>query len=237
MNAKGFTLIEMILTIIVGGILVLGLAGFVEIGMKGYKDSIERQRLQTQAKFVLEKMSREIRHSVPNIVSNTAVSSADSCVSFYPIDYAGFYATVGDDIQFLVGSSGASSSDIIDASRSLIINPTTYADTANAFSLTSPTVSLSGSTYIISGGVSSLSSNSVADRQYIYSSQVSYCVYNSSGQVTRNGIQVAENVVSGAFEYLPANMQRGGLVHIDLTFSQDGESTNYQQDVQVLNVP
>ncbi len=94
MNERGFTLIEMILTIIVGGIIVLGIAGFVEIGMKGYSETIERQRLQTQAKFVLEKMSREIRHSVPNIVSNSAVSSADSCVSFYPIDYSAFMPLV-----------------------------------------------------------------------------------------------------------------------------------------------
>ena len=30
MRQRGFTLIEMILTIVVGGILVLGIAGFVE---------------------------------------------------------------------------------------------------------------------------------------------------------------------------------------------------------------
>ena len=237
MNARGFTLVEMILTIIVGGILVLGIAGFVEIGMKGYSETIERQRLQTQAKFVLEKMSREIRHSVPNIVSDSAVSSADSCVSFYPIDYSGFYVIDGDDIQFLIGNDGVSSSDVIDAGRALVINPTSYADTANAISLASPDVTASGSIYIISGAASSLASESVADRQYIYSSEVSYCVYNSSGSVTRNGVQVAENVSSGQFTYLEANLQRGGVVHINLLFTQDGESTNYQQDVLVLNVP
>lgn len=238
MNAKGFTLIEMILTIIVGGILVLGLAGFVEFGMKGYSDTVERQRLHTQARFILEKMSREIRHSVPNIVRDDIVETgADSCVSFYPIDYSGFYAVEGSDIEFLVGHSGVASSSVIDAEKYLIINPTNSSDTANAYSLVSRTVSVSGTTYTISGGASTLGSQSVADRQYIYSSEVSYCIDNSNGWITRNGVQVAENVSSGSFEYLAANLQRGGLVHVTLLLAQDGEQSNYQQDIQVLNVP
>ncbi len=140
-------------------------------------------------------------------------------------------------MHFLLGNDGVSSSNVIDAGKSLVINPTSYSDTASAFSLASPDVTVSGSTYIISGGASSITSDSVVDRQYIYSSEVSYCVYNSSGSVMRNGVQVAENVVSGQFTYLPANLQRGGVVHINLLFEQDGESSNYQQDVQVLNVP
>lgn len=65
-SSRGFTLIEMIMTIIVGSILVLGIAGFLELGAKGYTDTVARQRIQTQAQFVLEKMSRELRHAVPN---------------------------------------------------------------------------------------------------------------------------------------------------------------------------
>ena len=66
MKVRGFTLIEMVVTMVISGIIVLGIAGFVEFGTKGYADSIDRQRLQTQAKFALEKISREIRHAVPN---------------------------------------------------------------------------------------------------------------------------------------------------------------------------
>lgn len=35
MNRKGFTLIEMVITLIVGSILVFGIAGFVELGARG----------------------------------------------------------------------------------------------------------------------------------------------------------------------------------------------------------
>ena len=65
MKEKGFTLLELIITIVVGSIIMLGIAGYVQMGMKGFVDSASRQQVQTQAQFVLEKLSREIRHAVP----------------------------------------------------------------------------------------------------------------------------------------------------------------------------
>lgn len=66
MKNRGFTLIEMVITIVVGSFIMLGIAGYLQLGAKGYADTIDRQKLQTQAQFVIEKMSREIRHAVPN---------------------------------------------------------------------------------------------------------------------------------------------------------------------------
>ncbi|TON75244.1 PilW family protein, partial [Vibrio parahaemolyticus] len=63
-ESKGFTLIEMVVTIIIGSIIMLGIAGYVQVGVKGFVDANSRQRIQTQAQFVLEKLSREIRHAV-----------------------------------------------------------------------------------------------------------------------------------------------------------------------------
>ncbi|MFA0054632.1 PilW family protein, partial [Vibrio echinoideorum] len=88
MQIKGFTLVELILSIVVSSILLLGLANFTEVGVKGYFGTVERYRLQTEANFVIEKISREMRHAVPNLFPS-AVSSG--CVSFYPIVDSGFY--------------------------------------------------------------------------------------------------------------------------------------------------
>ncbi|MDF4609339.1 prepilin-type N-terminal cleavage/methylation domain-containing protein, partial [Vibrio parahaemolyticus] len=52
MKDRGFTLMEMIVTIVVGSFIMLGIAGYVQLGMKGYADTIDRQRIQTQAQFV-----------------------------------------------------------------------------------------------------------------------------------------------------------------------------------------
>ncbi|NMU26721.1 prepilin-type N-terminal cleavage/methylation domain-containing protein, partial [Vibrio parahaemolyticus] len=39
MSQRGFTLIELVLTIVIGSIIMLGIAGYVQVGMKGYVDA------------------------------------------------------------------------------------------------------------------------------------------------------------------------------------------------------
>lgn len=245
MKTKGFTLIEMVLTLVVGAILVMGIAGFVEFGTKGYADSVERQRLQTQAKFVLEKMTREIRHAVPNVFIQQ-----DNCLSFYGIRESGFYAVSGANLNFIVGDEG------IDANKlkplTLVINPTeligsshSLADLDNVFSLssveefTSPAVS--GATFSLVGAAHELIGNSVAHRLYITDGQpITYCLKNQ--RMERNDQPLTDGgdgdfSVIGTLKYQPATVQNSGIVHIDLSFSQGGETSHYQQQVQVLNVP
>ncbi len=232
MKLRGFTLIEMVLTMVVGSILVLGIAGFVELGSKGYSDTVARQRLHTQAKFVLEKMTREIRHAVPNSfdVSNSA---GQQCLSFYPIVYSGFYALSGSNnktMSFIVGNTPAPTS--YDGLR-MIINPSRQTDFAIG---QSTNIALSGTntSFALS---SPLPSQSVAPRQFIYKDLVSYCLDFSAQSITRNGIQVADSVSTGEFSYAQPTLQRGGVVHLALTFAQNGESSDFDIDVQVLNVP
>ncbi|HDY7694324.1 TPA: prepilin-type N-terminal cleavage/methylation domain-containing protein [Vibrio vulnificus] len=229
MRSRGFTLVEMVLTLIVGSILVLGIAGFVELGTKGYADSVDRQRIQTQAQFVLEKLSREFRHAVPN-----SFSDSGNCLSFYPIVYSGFYAVEGNDIQFLIGNANATSP--LANGLSLVINPSRQQD------LVSDSFDVSGLTngagyFAVLNQAASLESNSINRRHYIFNAngRVEYCF--TAGRISRNGVQVADSVSAASFNYLEPTLQRGGLVHIKLTFTQNDESSHYQQDVQVLNVP
>lgn len=236
-STRGFTLIEMILTIIVGGILVLGIAGFVELGAKGYSNTVERQRLQTQAKFIIEKMSREVRHAVPNLFT-----SDGDCLSFYPIEYSGFYAISGADIHFVVGQD-APVGGTFDASSfnglSMVINPTTSLEVIdNTIALDSNVSALSGGAFAISNAASSLVTHSIANRHYIFDKSTAreYCI--SGDVVLRDALPLSDSVIqSGSLEYLPATVQSNGLVHINFEFAQNGESTRFEQDIQVINVP
>ncbi len=239
----GFTLIEMVLTMVVSSILILGIAGFIELGATGYVDSIDRQRLQTQARFMLEKMSREIRHSIPNLVSTELSGDAQTCLNFYPIDYSGFYTVSGADLLFVIGDD-TGDAQVIDAGRSLIINPTRMADADNAVLLTSANTSVSGAVFTLAEGAALLSSDSVAKRVYLYQQAVAYCVepapkygrlYRTSAE---QSLPLSDDVVASAeFRYDQTDLRRGGIVHLDLNLMQNGESSHYQQDVQVLNVP
>ncbi|WP_159656833.1 PulJ/GspJ family protein [Vibrio atypicus] len=240
MKPRGFTLIEMVMTLIVGSILVLGIAGFVDLGARGYSDTIERQRMQTQAKFVLEKMSREIRHAVPNMFSNDLVTGASDCISFYPIVTSGFYAVSGADLQFVVGSNGVTTNDI--DSFSLVINPTEASPSNNVFPLSS--VSSANNVFVLAGQAANLNGNSVSNRHYIYNpdGEVSYCLVNQQVHRLVNRVNLApvsDSGVTGSLNYTPATVQNNGVVHINLNFTNDDgdESTNFRQDVQVLNVP
>ncbi|EGR7954633.1 prepilin-type N-terminal cleavage/methylation domain-containing protein [Vibrio vulnificus] len=229
MSSRGFTLVEMVLTLIVGSILVLGIAGFVELGTKGYADSVDRQRIQTQAQFVLEKLSREFRHAVPN-----SFSDSGNCLSFYPIVYSGFYAVEGNDIRFLIGNTNVTPP--LASGLSLVINPSRQQDLVNdSFDVSGLT---NGAGYFaVLNQAASLESNSINRRHYIFNAngRVEYCF--TAGRISRNGVQVADSVSAASFNYLEPTLQRGGLVHIKLTFTQNDESSHYQQDVQVLNVP
>lgn len=241
MGKRGFTLIEMVITLIVGSILVLGIAGFVELGARGYSDTIERQRMQTQAKFVLEKMAREVRHAVPNMFSNDLVfAGANDCISFYPVVTSGFYAVSGADLQFVVGRANVEVEDI--NALSLVINPTEPTPTNNVFPLNA--VSSANQVFTLSGQANNLVGNSVSHRHYIYdaSGEVSYCLINQRVQrlVNRvNIVPISDAGVTGSLNYTPVTVQNNGIVHINLNFvNQAGdESTHFRQDVQVINVP
>ncbi|BDR12331.1 prepilin-type N-terminal cleavage/methylation domain-containing protein [Vibrio sp. STUT-A11] len=243
MKVRGFTLIEMIVTIVIGSIIMLGIAAYLRLGAQGYSDSIARQRLQTQAQFVIEKMSREIRHAVPN--SFFIDENEKNCLEFIPIAYSGFYSFSGDEIKFVVGFWDTP--PVIHNGMKIVINPTRLSDlSSSSHSLRLDTLSVDNNVYTVSSvnpdGVK-VASSSVSNRHFIYdlSSKVKYCFTGS--EVQRNGVPIADHVVysddqtQSYFIYDDASLHRGGQVHLRLVFQQDGERSVYQQDVQVLNVP
>ncbi|WP_299685739.1 prepilin-type N-terminal cleavage/methylation domain-containing protein [uncultured Vibrio sp.] len=246
MRDKGFTLIEMILAIVVSSIVLLGVANFTELGIRGYFGSVERFRLQTEARFVLEKLSREVRHAVPNIFPS-AVSSG--CVSFYPIVDSGFYSVSGSDINFLVSDTGATSASL--QALSLVINPTqpqtplrldseTSGGVNNVFALTDVTSLSTQDFFTIPSGAVSLIGGSVSNRHYVFDKNnlVEYCLA-ANHFLTRNGMTISDRIVveNSDLSYQPATVQSNGLVEVVLEFAENNESTLFEQDIQVINVP
>ncbi|ULN64577.1 prepilin-type N-terminal cleavage/methylation domain-containing protein [Vibrio gigantis] len=247
MRVKGFTLIELILAIVVSSILLLGLANFTEVGVKGYFGTVERYRLQTEANFVIEKISREMRHAVPNLFPS-AVSSG--CVSFYPIVDSGFYVVSGADVNFLVSDSDSDVQSL--QSLSMVINPTrSYEEISNidnVFPLTKISqatgAGVSGAAFTLAGQASELVGGSVSNRHYIFDDDnpVEYCLFGDNFLTRANGgapviISDKLDIDQSSLQYLPATVQQNGIVDLTLTFTVNGETTTFEQEVQVLNVP
>ncbi|GEA62338.1 PilW family protein [Vibrio comitans] len=237
MRRNGFTLIEMIVTIVVVAIIFLGIAGFVEFGTKGYTQTVDRQRLQNQARFAIEKLQREISHAVPNsfdLVSN------NQCLSFYPIEYAGFYARREDTgrIEFVVGNELEYPHTFPTGTR-LVINPSRMADLQNnGQSVSIAEIKSSESDEFFSVTMNP-PSDSAANRHFIYrTNKVEYCI-TSDDELRRNDIVVTKGIDStqSEFRFQDTSLQRGGLIHLDFLFFSGDERSYYKHDVQVKNVP
>ncbi|WP_100643540.1 PilW family protein [Alteromonas facilis] len=87
---SGFTLVELIMTLVVLAVVSVGIAGFVRSSVGIFNDVTEREQLLGDSRFLLERMTREIRSAVPNSIRVTGNNSAH-CLQFVPIDYSTFY--------------------------------------------------------------------------------------------------------------------------------------------------
>lgn len=237
---NGFTLIELILTIVVVGIIALAASNTLLLGFQSYNDSMDRQDNQMQAKFVIEKISRELRHAIPNSV---AITSSNQCIQFIPIESAAFYLALPQMGESSIDTVVLGSTPASIKGLRLVINPSNQADLLNNANHRFVTIN----SVSVSSGVSTLAfssphspafiSDSVSDRAYIYRPDVvEYCIQN--GGIFRSGIQVANQISHGHFSFEPASLTRNSTINMTVQFLNDvGELTQYQHDVQVLNVP
>lgn len=92
---KGFTLIEIIISIVIIGIVSASVGMIIGNYVENYDATSRRTMLQTSAQFAVERISREIRNALPNslCVDNGAacVSTAQNKVYFVAVKDAGYY--------------------------------------------------------------------------------------------------------------------------------------------------
>jgi len=92
-KGKGFTLLELIIVIIILGIMSVGIAGFITLSTQTYLNVSERDELLANARFVIERLNREIRNAVPNSI-RVKNSSSMQCIEFVPIEASTTYIDI-----------------------------------------------------------------------------------------------------------------------------------------------
>lgn len=91
---SGFTLVELILVIVVLGILATATTSYIGLGARMYAEASDRDKLLSQSRFALERLTRELRNALPNSVRLHNANNGWQCIEFVPVLVAARYTTI-----------------------------------------------------------------------------------------------------------------------------------------------
>ena len=264
-TSRGFTLVELVAVIVLLGILSVGASGFIRSAVEIYQDTLRRDDLSQQGRFVVERISRELRNALPGSV-RVINSGLTHCVEFIPVEAASIYLSVlsaapQDNFQ-------AVDFDFISVSgRKIAVYPVDNADvyssgTATLADLDSVGSEANNERRINLSAAHRFAQDSPQNRFYIINSPVSFCASEASlvryqgGAYGFNATQIVPPAASGLlvtelisladinpqaiFVYSPGDLQRAAVVQMDLRFNDSGndeEWLRFSQAVFIRNTP
>jgi MSHA biogenesis protein MshO len=249
---RGFTLIELVAVIVVLGIIGGFSVQFIVDTIEGYNRSIERGRLVAQGRQSLERMSRQIRGSVPNSIRTRTISGL-ACLEFLPVAGGGNYLTDVPDSENMAPAistleTGGYSVDFGSASQVLIAPLSAaeiYSGSAVGVNLSS-TLAEGDNGTDLSITAHQFLRNSVSRRFYLADTAQAFCYtgsqirfYSDSGSVTVNGGDVIADSVSAAtpFNVADGSEDRSTLITMQFDFQRGGESVELNREALIRNVP
>lgn len=244
MTSRGFTLIELVTSLVLLSILAISVASYIGVAARMYVDVTEREQLLAQSRFAIERLSRELRNATPNsirVLHSNAPSFA--CLEFTPFVLSGRYIQApvmpeqADRVE-VMGAEGFVTTDFASLNEPrLVIYPTgpnaIYDATDDANALVSRIDASepdgSDSTAVLQlVAPHSFSQHSPEQRWYMLSQPVSYCVVQ--GQLLRYS-----NYGSSVAQPTPATTLANGVLMADnIVYLSDDEPV-FHPLVDVLN--
>jgi MSHA biogenesis protein MshO len=94
-RARGFTLLEMVLVIVIMGIMAASFTVFFKPAIDGYFDARRRAELTDTADTTLRRIGREVRRAVPNSIR----IPGSACFEFVPTKSGGLYRRAADIVN------------------------------------------------------------------------------------------------------------------------------------------
>jgi len=106
---QGFTIIEMIATIVVSAILSVGIITFIRDATTGLQTTTNRNQLVSAGRMAIDRLSMELHNALPNSIrASTATGSGDQCLEFIPVQATTTY------INPPFGGGGGTSFQVVD---------------------------------------------------------------------------------------------------------------------------
>lgn len=262
----GFTLVEMIVSIVITGVIVAIVAIFGRQQVDAYLDVGNRAELSDAADTALRRIARDLQSALPNSVR---VDATGRYLEFVPISDAGRYrADFGGgatDNPLDFGSSTDNSFDVlgppvtISAGEQLVIFNLglTGSDVYVGNNRKAATAGTNLQTVTFTVGAAQFPFPSPQNRFQIVAQPVSYVCDPVAGTIVRRTVYgfrdpqpttnlgalgatsavLVDNVAACAFSYSSGALQRNGLAVLRLTLTRNGESVELLHQVEVLNTP
>ena len=132
-RVRGFTLIELIVTMSVSTIVVAFAAMFVSVPVQGFMDQSRRVRLIDAAESAVQRMKRDVRRALPNSVRVTANGSVVALELIGTLDGARYREQPPGGAAAMLDFSAADASFNVIGDFAQIAKP--YSSTANFLSI------------------------------------------------------------------------------------------------------
>ncbi len=257
--SKGFTLIELIVVIMIVSVVALSITSFYADSVESYLQSETRLQQSGNIRTVLERIGRDIREAMPNSIR---VNAAANCVEFVPIVGSTYFLNLpltqpGNQIIALNDTQPSTATPLY--VMVMPLNTGEIYNLASGFSAEVSNIStLAGNQMQIDlVAATRFLRASPRNRLYFVRQPVSYCVvadvlyrYSQYGfQLTQSnpppgGVRTLNDVLLvdrgvpvTVFEYSAGNLNRNGLLSIDLHLAGRQESISLKHEVHVRNIP
>lgn len=265
-QSRGFTLVEMVTVIIILGILAIGVSSFIIFGTKIFINSTSVSQVLSQSRFVMERMTRELRNAVPNSLRvNDGDNKTWQCLEFTPIISSSTYLSMPINPLPASAQGTVVPSAGVKPGNNLLIYPLSPVDVYGDDQQRFPIESVNAGTVTFSEPIQ-FKQSSPRLRYFTTQNPISYCFF-ADGNIKRYsdyGIyanqptpaQMDLGVINGRSVLMgqglsmlvngqsvlpisikPATLQNNAMVILTPTFKVNGETFKYQQQVQVINVP
>jgi MSHA biogenesis protein MshO len=280
--ARGFTLIELVITIAVGSVVVAFMAMFIVMPMNAYSTQTQQAALVDAADSALRFMARDLHSALPNSVRVTSSGTVTALELLATADGARYEdgGPVSNPALVLdfAAADGAFATTVPFTQLKLPWSSSSYylsiynvgVPGANAYEMAN-VITSPGTTITITAGATpnqnlvtlnpgfQFAYGSPGKRVYLVSGPVSYLCDTGAGTLTRylgytiasaqpasaatlgaagaTAALVAGNVGSCQFKLTPGTAQRNALATLTLAITQNGQSVQLLNQVQVVNAP
>lgn len=264
-DQRGFTLVEMVAVIV---LLSFGVVGGVQLFRtlaQSYRDTSTRMQLTQNGRFVIARVSRELREALPGSIRVTAAGGTQ-CIEWLPIFAASRYFSLPTTSNFPVMeitpknfvAGTAYFAVIFPIASDLYATTNSPLNRLDVVPINAAGESDVNTDQIYLQGAPNFASSSTSDRIFFTTTPIAICVrsngdmlrYDNYGFVAQataltGGVLLAENVLQNdggavtVFNFASATLTRSAMVELDIRMGNvvPGEVIRMHHTVFIRNAP